>query len=133
MIPSLAEELVEMKEITYEESKNDLLNLFLKTSAKEEKKPVRVVTCYYEKWRNKAVSVFIPAARLYLQEYTDLLREYYDQLSEKFHLHLTELIQKTSEEKEKVSARLSDDDRKLQEDHDWLNTVKDQLFQIERG
>ena len=109
------------------------MNLFLKTSAKEEKKPVRVVTCYYEKWRNKAVSVFIPAARLYLQEYIDLLREYYDQLSEKFHLHLTELIQKTSEEKEKVSARLSDDDRKLQEDHDWLNTVKDQLFQIERG
>lgn len=133
VIPSLTEDFIGMKEITYEEPKNDLFNFFMKSSAKEEKELVRVATCYYEKWRNRASDVLISIAQLYLQEYTDKLREYYDQLAENFHLHLTELIESRSVEKETVSAQLSDDERKLQEDNDWLNAVKDQLSQIERG
>lgn len=131
--PSLTMDLIGMKEITYEESRNDLLNFFLKPAAKEEKKPVRVATCYYEKWRNKASSVLLPIAQLYAREYTDKLREYCDQLAENFHQHLTELIESKSSEKETVSAQLSDDERRLQEDNDWLNAVKEQLIQIERG
>ena len=75
----------------------------------------------------------MPVAGNILEENTERLRTYYDALAEAFHVHLTELIKVQEQEKDKVSAQLSDDERKLQEDNDWLSMFKDQLAHIERG
>lgn len=132
-LPTLITEFLALQEITFEEPKSDLFNMFLKSSAKEEKEPVRVVTCYYEHWRSRALEIIIPAVEQYIQEVTDTLRQYYDDLAEAYHVHLSELIASWTKKKESVSAQLSDDERKLQEDNDWLREVRDQLFHIERG
>ena len=132
-ICSVKEELIALKEITFEEPKTELKSLFRKNTSKEEREPVRVVTCYYEHWRTKAMEILMPVADRILEENTERLRAYYDALAEAFHVHLTELIEVQEKEKDKVSAQLSDDERKLQEDNDWLSTFKDQLAHIERG
>jgi hypothetical protein len=54
-------------------------------------------------------------------------------MAENYHEHLSELIEGKSKEKEEVAAQLSDDEKMLQEDNDWLAEVKDQLQNIERG
>lgn len=131
--PSLEVDFISMKEITFVEPRNDIFNMFLKSSAKEDKTPVRVVTCYFEHWRNKAVEVIDPIAERYIRNATESLHTYYDALAEAFHIYLEELIVQQTTEKEKVSAQLSDDERKLQEDNDWLAEFKDKLFHIERG
>lgn len=132
-LPTLITEFLALQEISFEEPKSDLFNMFLKPSAKEEKEPVRVVTCYYEHWRSRALEIIMPAVEQYIQAATDTLRQYYDDLAEAYHAHLGELIASWTKKKESVSAQLSDDERKLQEDNDWLRTFKDQLFHIERG
>lgn len=132
-IPQMIPDLLAMQEVTYEEPKTDLFNKFLKAAPKEDKAPVRVATCYYEHWRGKAMEIILPLAEAYIQESTEQLHEFYDALAEAYHFHLTELISEQDAEKDAVSAQLSDDERKLQEDNDWLNEVKDQLNRIERG
>ena len=42
-------------------------------------------------------------------------------------------VDKEISKKETASEQLSDEERKLQEDIDWLQTFKDQLQRIERG
>lgn len=132
VIPSLVTDFLGLIEITYEQPKNDLFNLFLKTES-EEKQPVRVATCYFEHWRNKAFEILQPIAGQFIQECTNSLRQYYDILADTFHIHIAELLAAQMQEKETVSEQLSDDERKLQEDNDWLNKFKDQLLKIERG
>ena len=131
--PDMSETFINMKEITFVEAKNDIFNIFLKSSAKEEKEPVRVATCHLEHWRSKATEALMPVAEQYIKDVTEILHRYYDALAEAFHIHLDELIVQQSEEKDKVAAQLSDDERKVQEDNDWLAQFKDKLFHIERG
>jgi hypothetical protein len=42
------------------------------------------------------------------------------------------LLTEQEQYKDEVSAQLSDDERKLQEDNDWLAEFKDQLIHIKR-
>lgn len=130
---SVKEDLIALKEITFEEPKAELKSLFRKNIGKEDREPVRVVTCYYEHWRTKALEILMPVVDRILDENTEQLRAYYDALAEAFHVHLTALIDEQEQEKDNVSAQLSDDEQKLQEDNDWLSMFKDQLAHIERG
>ena len=47
--------------------------------------------------------------------------------------HLEELIGQQSREKDLVSSQLSEEERILQNDNDWLAELQDQLKVIERG
>lgn len=130
-MPELKTEFLALKEITYEESKNDFFGLF-KKAPDEYNGSVRVVTCYLEQWRNKAMEILLPLADDLIQKCKEELINYYDVLANGYHQHLRQLIMEKNEEKERVSARLSDDERRLQEDNDWLNELRDQLQKIER-
>lgn len=130
---SLADDFIALKEITYEEQKYDLMSLFGFSASKEEKEPVRVATCYLAHWRAKALERILPIAENFLARNFELLRKYYDDLAEAYHHKLASLIAEQEAEKDKVSAQLSDDERMLQEDNDWLAEFKDQLVRIERG
>ena len=132
-LPTLIADFLALQEVTFEEPKSDLFNMFLMSSSKEEREPVRVVTCYYEHWRTHALEFIMPAVEQYIKETTDTLRQYYDDLAGAYHAHLSELIATWTKKKESESAQLSDDERKLQEDNDWLREFRDQLFRIERG
>lgn len=129
-ITGIKESLVGLKEERYEEKK-DLLDFFKVSS--EPKELVLVVTCYYEKWREKAIELIIPVVDNYIMESQKNLQNYYEELAKKYHEKLLQLHEYKVEEKNKIASQLSEDERMLQTDNDWLVAFKDRLEKIERG
>ena len=82
---------------------------------------------------SKVAEIVTPEADRLINECQTELLNYYSSMAENYHEHLVELIEVKSKEKEEVAAQLSDDEKMLQEDNDWLAEVKDQLQNIERG
>lgn len=124
--------LLELQEKRYEE-KTDFLDFFKAKSSTEPKELVRVVTCYLEKWREKAIELVIPVVEQYISESQENLKGYYDELARKYHAKLSELHELKVNEKTGIASQLSEDERMLQADNDWLVVIKDQLARIERG
>ena len=124
--------LLELQEERYEE-KTDFLDFFKANSSTEPKELVRVVTCYLEKWREKAIELVIPVVEQYISESQENLKGYYDELARKYHAKLSELHEQKVNEKTGIASQLSEDERMLQADNDWLVVIKDQLARIERG
>ena len=124
--------LLELQEERYEE-KTDFLDFFKANSSTEPKELVRVVTCYLEKWREKAIELVIPVVEQYISESQENLKGYYDELARKYHAKLSELHELKVNEKTGIASQLSEDERMLQADNDWLVVLKDQLARIERG
>nr|WP_296193836.1 hypothetical protein [uncultured Anaerobutyricum sp.] len=124
--------LLELQEERYEE-KTDFLDFFKAKSSTEPKELVRVVTCYLEKWREKAIELVIPVVEQYISESQENFKGYYDELARKYHAKLSELHELKVNEKTGIASQLSEDERMLQADNDWLVVIKDQLARIERG
>lgn len=124
--------LLELQEERYEE-KTDFLDFFKANSSTEPKELVRVVTCYLEKWREKAIELVIPVVEQYISESQENLKGYCDELARKYHAKLSELHEQKVNEKTGIASQLSEDERMLQADNDWLVVIKDQLARIERG
>ena len=130
---ALADEFVALKQVTYEEQKYDLKSLFRMSAAREDKEPVRIATCYYAQWREKAWELVLPVVQKFVERCVELLNDYYNKLAEAYHEQLSALIDGQESEKDEVSAQLSDDELKLQQDNDWLAEFNEQLQHIERG
>lgn len=129
-IIGIKEILVGLKEERYEEKK-DWLEIFKVSS--EPKELVLVVTCYYEQWRDKAIELIIPIVDNYIMESRQNLQSYYENLAKKYHEKLSQLHEYKVEEKNTTASQLSEDERMLQTDNDWLVMFKDRLEKIERG
>ena len=130
--PEIKNEFLKMEEISFQEAKNDFFGLF-KITSEENSEPVRVVTSYLDQWRSKAAETALPDADKLIEDDFSNLVTYYDLMAEAYHDHLMELLEKKNREKDEVAAQLSDDEKRLQEDNDWLTEVQDQLQNIERG
>lgn len=129
----LFDELLALEEVTYEEQKLDFKAFFRMSGTAEEREKVRVVTCYYNQWRDKALHHVTSAVLQWVEDNTAQLCSYYNALAEEYHAQLQSLIEIQSQKKDEVSAQLSDDERRLREDNDWLVEFKDKLAHIERG
>ena len=106
---------------------------FFKKSGEETGDKVKVVICYYDRWRYRALEIIMPAVDDMIHRISTNLSGFYDELALQYHEHLRELIGQRNEEKEHVSILLSDEERMLQEDDAWLAEVKSQMQHIERG
>lgn len=124
--------LLELQEERYEE-KTDFLDFFKANSSTEPKELVRVVTCYLEKWREKAIELVIPVVEQYISESQENLKGYYNEFVRKYHAKLSELHELKVNEKTGIASQLSEEERMLQADNDWLVVIKNQLARIERG
>ena len=131
-ITGIKEILVLLKEESYEE-KTDFLDFFKSKSSTEPKELVRVVTCYFEKWRKKVIELIIPIVAQYISVSQHNLQKYYDELANQYHEKLLLLYDFKINEKIGIASQLSEDERMLQSDNDWLVALKDQLARIERG
>ena len=58
---------------------------------------------------------------------------YYNELAKKYHEKLSNLHDCKVKEKNNIASKLSEDERLLQADNEWLTKFKDQLIRIERG
>lgn len=132
-LPKIAEEVLKLKEERYVMPKEDIFGRFLKTPEEKELEPVLKITYYYQKWREYAAGVVEPMADAVIKEYETVIKKYSIELAENYQKHLEGLIKGQTDIKEEVSAQLSDDELKLQNDNDWLVEFQDQLRVIERG
>ena len=121
-----------MKEVSFQEARNDFFGLF-KIPSEENGEPIRVVTSYLDQWRSKAAERILPVANNFIEDCYSNLLTYYNAMADAYHEHLHELIEERNKKKNQVSTQLSDDEKRLQEDNDWLAAVQDQLQNIERG
>lgn len=129
-VTGIKEILVGLKEERYEE-KIDLRDFFKVSS--ELKELVLVVTCYYDKWREKAIELIISVVEKYITESQKNLQDYYEELAKNYHEKLSQLYDCKEEEKNNIASQLSKDERMLRVDNDWLIALKDQLVKIKRG
>ena len=129
----VAEELKKIVEEEWVQPKEDIFGLFFKASNDAPKEPVLQRTFYYEKWREYVLTIVKEKEEQVIQMYFDKIQKYEDTLVKTYMEHLEGLISDQTRLKEQESAKLSDEERLLQNDLDWLVNVQDQMAVIERG
>lgn len=132
-LPMISSKLLEMKEEKYVTPKEDLFGLLFKSYSDKEVEAVLEITYDCQEWRDYAISIAESIALEIIQENDIILKTYITELANQYKLQLEELIKDRTAVKETVSAQLSDDEQKLQEDNDWLVGFQDQLRVIQRG
>lgn len=108
-------------------------NLFAKKDANAPIEVVPVITYSYQQFRDKARETVEPITTEMMGEIATALENYYYRIDCEYIAHLKCLIEKHADEKEVASSQLSDDEKLLQYDNDWLVTFVDQIKVIERG
>ena len=132
-IPSIEKELLEIRQEAYVTPKEDFLGmLFMQNADKKKAEPVLEKTYYYQNWREHAVAVAEPLAKEMIEKCGSILEAFFADISAAYQAHLRELIRQYEEEKNKVSARLSEDEQLLQADNDWLVAFTDAVKGIAR-
>jgi hypothetical protein len=134
-ISDLSNEFLSFREERMVEQPEDLIDKAKKFFDKQvEPRPlVPEITYSISKWRDKASEITIPKAEEIIDAVSDALKFFYDDVAEDYHEHLEKLITEKTSQKEEITDRLSDEERKLQKDNDWLAKFDDQLKIIERG
>lgn len=134
-INDLTNEFLSFREQRMVEQPEDLFIFAKKWFDKQvEPRPlVPEITYSISKWRDKASEITIPKAEEIIDAVSDALRLFYDDVAKDYHEHLEKLITEKTSQKEETSDRLSDEERKLQKDNDWLAKFDDHLKIIERG
>jgi hypothetical protein len=134
-INDLTNEFLSFREQRMIEQPEDLFGKAKKLFDKQvEPRPlVPEITYSISKWRDKASEITIPQAEEIIDAVSGALKIFYDDVATDYHEHLERLITEKTLQKEEISDRLSDEERKLQKDNDWLSKFDDQLKIIERG
>ncbi|MEQ6378644.1 hypothetical protein RZN25_17710 [Bacillaceae bacterium S4-13-56] len=134
-IRDLTNEFLSFREERMVEQPEDLFGLAKKLFDKQvEPRPlVPEITYSISKWRDKTSEITIPKAEEMIDAVSDALKIFYDDVAIDYHEHLEKLITEKTSQKEETLDRLSDEERKLQKDNDWLAKLDDQLKKIERG
>ena len=132
--PDLKEQFRELKTEQYVDSnkKGSFLDFFIGGSNGGGEK-ILETTFTYETWRTLAFQKYEPFCRQIIDDWAVTLTKYYSMLANVYHKHISELIRSRTEHKNVISQQLSEDEKLLQIDNDWLVTLKDKLHLIERG
>lgn len=134
--PSVAEqayELLKLKEEKYVTQSSSRIGRLFKSSDADNNQPVLETTYYYQTWREHLSKMINPIIEELAKDRFALLEDYSKKLADVYHLHLTELLNKQIEAKNETSSQLSEDEKLLQIDNDWLTAFTDQLKNIERS
>ena len=94
---------------------------------------VEVISCSYEKFREKAVELIVPIAKDYIEKCQKKLQGHYTTLANKYHERLSQLYDDQTERKDYLLSQLTEDEKLLQMDNDWMVKLKDHMIEIERG
>jgi hypothetical protein len=136
-LPKIAPSLLELKSEKYVEQADSPFGILKnKLGAKpqtEVKELIRVVTYLYQDWREKATTLASQIINEIVVKVNGALKNFYEQTAEDYLNHLKTLIEQHTRIKDETSARLSDDERKLQEDNDWFAAFGEKLREIERA
>ncbi len=133
VLDTIREELLEIKEESYEKPKESLLGVFLKTSTLEEKEEILVTSYPMQKWRELVLKKVNPLVETYICNKNKEANEYSRELTRRYIDKLEEILKSKIDYKNEISKQLSDDILVLQQDGDWLKDFDERLSLIERG
>lgn len=132
-IPPIKDELLKMKEENYVTPKEDnILGFIFNTQQKPQPETVLEISYFLQPWREYAEDIAGKRANQLISQAKDILTKYKNDLTERYTQHITFLIAQETEKKDLVIATLSEEERLLQNDMDWLHEIEDKLTRIER-
>lgn len=131
--PDIKSALLRLNEVSLVEKPKDFFGGLFKRSESESIEMIEVVTAYYNKWRVQAMEALRPILEEYLDDYSQCLSAFCNDLASDYIAHLHKNLSEIRERKEQVSKQLSGEERELQIDIDWLETFHDRLEHIQRG
>ena len=132
-VPSFEDDLINMKEEKYVLAKESIIDKFFKDTADNTKEMVLETTYYLQKWRDHAYVIFEPLAHKVLTDYFDTICDYEKRLINSYIDHLSKALTKENKKRDTVSQQLSDEEKQLQKDNDWLRDFDDKLRGVERS
>lgn len=91
------------------------------------KEPIIVTYYYYQEWREHAIEKINELANHDLRESFKYYESVVNQCVDEYINHLSEEIEKKTEEKSHTLSQLSDDELNLQQDVNWSNTFEERL------
>ena len=88
---------------------------------------------YMQKWREEASSILEPITKKLAMECMEAISKYNDVVTNIYMEHLDRAVVNKREEIEELTKQLSDEEKQIQQDTEWMNEFKQQLRSIERG
>ena len=131
-VPDIHDKLLNIKDEKYVLPKEGIIDQVFRTNSSN-KFMERVTTYYYKDWREFVLKFASEMAEKEVNHRFSLLKQYSDDLSNAFHAHITNLLAEEVKNKNAEMNHLSESEKLLQLDTDWLNAVVEQLAVIERG
>ena len=131
--PVIADELIELKEEEYVVPKEDnILGFMFKNQQKPQSEMVLENAYYFHVWRKYAVDLVSNRSENLINQAEEILTRYIDDLAKAYLNHIEFLIDEETKKKDLETASLSEEERLLQNDKDWLGEIEDKLYKIER-
>ena len=125
--------LLNLKEDKYVDRKNKGFVQIFRVNETDNNQPVLETTYYYQVWRDHMIHVVMPAVEKFVKEKYDLLTDYAERLTNIYHKQMQGLLQAELAKKAQVTANLSEDEKLLQADNEWLRVFTARLESIERS
>lgn len=130
-LPNLTDALMSQTGTEMVNPKNDFFGFF--GGGKAEGPAEKVEIASYDVWRFTARGMLSPGIQRMVKACEQELAKYHASLVEAYTQQLDALIEQLLEDKELVTAMLSDEERLLEEDKDWLAEFEKHLLAIERN
>lgn len=131
-LPDIYNGLLHLKEESFVEQNGGLFNIF-NPGKSDANNWVKVVTYNLDSWRDRAIEIVDGLTSVSIEKGTDELRSYRSEQAHEYRTHVHSLLEQRLSEKERASAKLSDEEKALQTDKDWLAELSDQLQTIKRA
>ena len=130
---SFAKDLLDINEKRQVEAREDLIGMLFKTLQTEEKQMVLETTYYYAKWREYVAKLVKKEMDNYVDQISVIYRSYRNDLRREYVDHIGAMIEQEDLKKKEVESQLSEDEKLLQIDNEWLEQFNKQRAAIERG
>lgn len=131
-IPNVIDALISQTGMEKVVPKNDFFGLFGPAPSSDSGTEY-VEAASYDVWRTTVRGMLMPVVRKVVETCRQQLASYHAALIEAYERRLDTLIEKLLNAKDSLTATLSDEERMLEEDKDWLSQFKDRLNAIERN
>jgi hypothetical protein len=131
-LPDFRDELLNTKTAGAAGIDEDVLDALLGIFGNK-KDAAEQVTYLLEDWRKIAIEKVVPLSERLTAEVIQQLTNFEMAVADELLHSLANMLAKLTKTKESLSGELSEDMLLLQQDEDWLTTLKDQLFVIRRG
>ncbi len=129
---SITDDLLKLKEERLVEQKEDIVLMLFKQDNSHHGY-VREVTYMYQEWREFAMKTAEKAADEQIRKFLKVITQDFMSDCLVYLEVLTENLNAAKEARKKEVEMLSGEEKKLQEDNEWLNEFKEKLDEIERG